>query len=157
MDHVNQVAAMSNHAEAKKLAHSAVDSSNANPENKKKIKLMIDRSKSPAHLAQAMANHILAHPSEGIPVIKGESLDKAKILSFPEGKTIADLGQPTATTPPRGKLKQVPKGAPQSPKPPGSADVWPQIPPAKKKNKSPMSWQDEHAHHTQWFYGRNEE
>ena len=55
MDHVNQVAAMSNHAEAKKLAHSAVDSSNANPENKKKIKLMIDRSKSPAHLAQAMA------------------------------------------------------------------------------------------------------
>lgn len=72
MDHVNQVAVMKDHAAAKELAHGVVDSSSANPKNKMKIKAMIDSSKNPAHLAQGMSNHILAHPGEGLRVIKGE-------------------------------------------------------------------------------------
>lgn len=72
MDHVNQVAAMKDHAAAKELAHGVVDSSSANPKNKMKIKAMINSSKNPAHLAMGMSNHILAHPSEGLKVVKGE-------------------------------------------------------------------------------------
>lgn len=77
MDHVNQVAGMKNHGEAKQFAHGIVNNSTATDENKKKIRLAIERSRSPGHLAQTMANHVLAHPGEGLRVIKGESLDKA--------------------------------------------------------------------------------
>jgi len=86
--HVNEVAAMKDHSETKKLAHSLVDNSNAKPENKKKIKLMIDKSKSSAHLAQGMANHILAHPGEGLRVIKNEDEDSQE-LSLNKAKDMA--------------------------------------------------------------------
>ena len=76
MDHVRQVAGMTDHGAAKKMAHSVVDGSGATSQNKAKMKMMIDKSRTPAHLAQGMSNHILAHPSEGLKVVsptaKGE-------------------------------------------------------------------------------------
>lgn len=72
MDHVNEIAAMDDHGAAKKRAHEIVDGSSANSVNKAKIKMMINGSRNPAHLAQGMSNHILAHPSEGLRVIKDE-------------------------------------------------------------------------------------
>jgi hypothetical protein len=77
MGHVKHAASMTDHGAAKQFAHSLVDASSARPENKKKIKMMINQSRSPGHLAQAMANHVLAHPGEGLKVIKSDSLDKA--------------------------------------------------------------------------------
>lgn len=74
MDHVNQVAANKDHGEAKKFAHSVVDSSSANPKNKAKIKMMINNSRNSAHLAQGMTNFILAHPGEGLRVVKSEDV-----------------------------------------------------------------------------------
>lgn len=67
MDHVNAVMGMKSHDEAKKYAHSIVDSSSAKDETKRKIKGVIDNSKSVSHLGQAMANHILSH--QGLNVI----------------------------------------------------------------------------------------
>ena len=74
MNHVHEVAGMKDHGAAKAHAHSIVDSSTANPKNKAQIKNMINSSKSPSHLAQGMSNHVLAHPSEGLKVIKSEQL-----------------------------------------------------------------------------------
>jgi len=73
MDHVNAVAGMKDHAAAKKIAHEAIDSSTANDQNRKRMKMMVNGSKSSNHLAQGMSNHVLAHPSEGLKVVK--SLD----------------------------------------------------------------------------------
>lgn len=73
MDHVNAVVKMP-HREAQQYAHKAVDESTANPHNKAKMKRMIMSSKNSSHLAQGMSNHILAHPSEGLRVAKGEKL-----------------------------------------------------------------------------------
>jgi len=68
-EHVNAVAGMKSHDEAKAHAHAAVDASSANPKNRAKMKRMIDSSKSSTHLAMGMQNHILAHQSEGLKVI----------------------------------------------------------------------------------------
>lgn len=72
MDHVKHVSGLKDHVEAKKYAHGVVESSSANPKNKAKMKSMIDGSKHVAHLATGMTNHMLAHPSEGLKVLKGE-------------------------------------------------------------------------------------
>lgn len=71
MDHINAVVKMPHH-EAKKHAHAAVDSSSATPVNKKKMKMMVDSSKSSGHLAQGMSNFMLAHPGEGLKVKKSD-------------------------------------------------------------------------------------
>mgnify|MGYP003327342626 CR=1 FL=1 len=72
MDHVNEVSKMKDHAKAKEYAHKIVDSSNAQPHNKASIKNMIDKSRNVNDLARGMSNHILAHPSEGLRVVKEE-------------------------------------------------------------------------------------
>lgn len=85
MDHVRQVSSMKDHTKAKELAHKVVDESNAQPRNKTSIKNMIDSSKSPKHLAMGMSNHILAHPSEGLKVVKEEgSLEKTDVSVAPK-------------------------------------------------------------------------
>lgn len=73
MNHIYEVS-KKDHGAAKAHAHSIVDSSTANPKNKARIKNMIDSSKSTTHLVGGMSNHILAHPSEGLKVIKSEQL-----------------------------------------------------------------------------------
>jgi hypothetical protein len=75
MDHVNEVSKMKDHGKAKEYAHGIVDSSSAQPHNKSSIKNMIDKSKSAQNLAFGMSNHVLAHPSEGLKVVKGETPD----------------------------------------------------------------------------------
>lgn len=77
MDHVNAVVKMP-HREGQQYAHKIVEESTANPANKAKMKRMIIGSKSSAHLAQGMSNHILAHPSEGLRVAKSEKLSTDK-------------------------------------------------------------------------------
>lgn len=72
MDHVNKVVSMKDVGEAKKFAHDIVDSSNAIPRNKLSIKKMINDSRNIKSLALGMSNHILAHPSVGLKVIKEE-------------------------------------------------------------------------------------
>lgn len=67
MSHVDSVAAMKDHGNAKQFAHGIVDNSNAKDETKHKIKSVINSSKNPLHLASAMSNHILAH--QGLNVI----------------------------------------------------------------------------------------
>ena len=69
MDHVNQVAAMANLAEAKKFALDILNNSTANASNKAKIKKVIESSRSVVNLAVAMSNHLLAHPGEGLKVV----------------------------------------------------------------------------------------
>jgi hypothetical protein len=69
MDHVKQVAAMTNLAEAKKFALDLVNNSTANRNNKIKITKIIESSRTIVNLATAMSNHVLAHPSEGLKVI----------------------------------------------------------------------------------------
>ena len=75
MEHVNHVASMKDHDGAKKYAHDILANSTANPKNRANIGTMIDRSKSSAHLAQGMSNHILAHPKEGLRVVKGDNTE----------------------------------------------------------------------------------
>jgi len=75
MNHVNEVSKMKDHGKAKEYAHNIVDSSSAQPHNKSSIKHMIDKSKSAQNLALGMSNHVLAHPSEGLKVVKGETPD----------------------------------------------------------------------------------
>ena len=87
-EHLHAVMGAPSHADAKGVAHKAVDSSSANPMNKKKMKMMIEGSKSQKHLAQGMSNFMLAHPSEGLKVVKAadeviEALEKAKKRKFP--------------------------------------------------------------------------
>ena len=72
MDHVNHVASMKDHQAAKSFAHDVLSNSTANPKNRTNIGTMIDKSRSAAHLAQGMSNHILAHPKEGLKVIKDD-------------------------------------------------------------------------------------
>lgn len=72
MDHVNSVSEMKDLGEAKTFAHSLVDGSNAIPKNKLSIKKMINDSRSIKNLAIGMSNHILAHPSVGLRVVKEE-------------------------------------------------------------------------------------
>ena len=69
MDHVNQVAVMTNLAEAKKFALDILNNSTANASNKAKIKKVIESSRSVVNLAVAMSNHLLAHPGEGLKVV----------------------------------------------------------------------------------------
>lgn len=79
MDHIAHVSAMKDHGAAKQAAHDVVDSSTAKPENKMKMKRMINTSKGVSHLAQGMANFMLAHPSEGLKTLgvnKAENPDK---------------------------------------------------------------------------------
>jgi len=76
MDHVNDVAKMTDHSKAKQHVHNIVDASNAKEQNKKSIKSMIDKSRGVRDLVMGMSNHILAHPSEGLKVVKKE-LEKA--------------------------------------------------------------------------------
>lgn len=78
MDHVNNIVKMTDHAAAKKEAHKIVDASTANPTNRRRIKLMINQSRNVADLARGMSNHILAHPSEGLKVVKAEKFTVAK-------------------------------------------------------------------------------
>jgi hypothetical protein len=65
-EHLHEVLAKPTHTEAKNYAHSLVDSSGAHEHNKVKARDMINRSKNPRHLAQGMANFMMAHPSEGL-------------------------------------------------------------------------------------------
>jgi hypothetical protein len=81
-EHANHVATLKDHGAAKAYAHNVVETSTANPKNKAKMKMMIDKSKSPAHLSQGMYNHILAHPSEGLKVMKWDDLDKGVNQSY---------------------------------------------------------------------------
>lgn len=87
MDHVNEVSKMRDHGKAKEYAHSIVDSSSAQPHNKYSIKNMIDKSKSAQNLAFGMSNHVLAHPSEGLKVVKEEGSELAKEESKLSAKT----------------------------------------------------------------------
>jgi hypothetical protein len=89
IDHVNQVATTKDHDAAKKIAHKAVDSSTANPKNKAKMKMMINSSRNTAHLAQGMSNYMLAHPSEGLKVVKDEDMNKADVKYAPSGRVPA--------------------------------------------------------------------
>lgn len=84
MDHVNEVAKMKDHAKAKEYAHKIVDESSAQPRNKASMKKMINDSKSSKHLAFGMSSHILAHPSEGLKVVKEEG-DLEKSLASVAG------------------------------------------------------------------------
>lgn len=70
MDHVNEVANMKDHNKAKEYAHKIVDESNAKPHNVASIKQMINKSKNTRDLMFGMSNHVLAHPSEGLRVLK---------------------------------------------------------------------------------------
>lgn len=70
MSHVNEIAGLKDHGEAKKRAHSIVDSSSAKDETKKKIKGAIEGTKSIKDLASMMSNHILSH--SGLNVIGGK-------------------------------------------------------------------------------------
>jgi hypothetical protein len=69
MDHVKQVVAMTNLAEAKKFALEILNNSTANCGNKIKIKKVIESSRTVTNLAMTMSNHMLAHPGEGLKVI----------------------------------------------------------------------------------------
>lgn len=91
MDHVNEIANMKDHKAAKERAHSIVDKSTANPKNKVKMKTMINGSKNTNHLAQGMSNHVLAHPSEGLKVIKSD-LEKNAQMGYG-----SDTGMPPGT------------------------------------------------------------
>ena len=64
MDHIKSVSEHKDHGAAKKLAHSAIESSNARVENKHKARQMVDSSKSPSHLAQGMTNFHMAHDAK---------------------------------------------------------------------------------------------
>lgn len=72
MEHVTNVSNMKDHNEAKAYAHSIVDKGEGNPKNKAKMKNMINGSKHIKHLANGMSSFILAHPSEGLKVIKSD-------------------------------------------------------------------------------------
>jgi hypothetical protein len=85
MEHVHEIMGTKDHAEAKAKAHSIVDASSANAGNKAKIKAMIDASKSPTTLAQGMSNHILAHPSEGLKVVKADRVEWKKSVDLAKG------------------------------------------------------------------------
>lgn len=91
MDHVNEIANMKDHKAAKERAHSIVDKSTANPKNKAKMKMMINGSKNTNHLAQGMSNHVLAHPSEGLKVIKSD-IKKNATMGYG-----SDTGMPMGT------------------------------------------------------------
>lgn len=69
MDHVRQVAVMTNLNEAKKFALDLLNNSTANVTNKAKIKKIIESSRTIVNLATTMSNHLLAHPGEGLKVI----------------------------------------------------------------------------------------
>ena len=69
MDHVRQVAVMTNLNEAKKFALDLLNNSTANATNKAKIKKIIESSRTVLNLATTMSNHLLAHPGEGLKVI----------------------------------------------------------------------------------------
>lgn len=84
MDHVNEVAKMKDHGKAKEYAHGIVDASEARPHNKASIKLMIDGSRHVNDLARSMANHVLAHPSEGLRVLRKEDVSIAPSPSNPK-------------------------------------------------------------------------
>lgn len=64
MDHIKRVSSTPNHSEAKKIAHDAIDSSNAHNYNKEKTKLAVNNSKNTQHLAQIMTNHYMAHDAK---------------------------------------------------------------------------------------------
>lgn len=64
MDHIKQISEHKDHNSAKKAAHSAIDSSNARPENKMKARQMVDSSKNVGHLAQGMTNFHMAHDAK---------------------------------------------------------------------------------------------
>jgi anti-sigma28 factor (negative regulator of flagellin synthesis) len=64
MDHIKNISETKDHGSAKKMAHSAIESSNAREENKNKAKQMVDQSKSVNHLAQGMTNFHMAHDAK---------------------------------------------------------------------------------------------
>lgn len=65
IDDVNKVIALPI-AEGKKIALDIVEKAKALDISKVKARQLIDRQRSPAALAQLMANYMLAHPSEGL-------------------------------------------------------------------------------------------
>lgn len=70
MTHVNEIMTMS-YGEAVKHARSIVQNNkHAKATTKNKAFLMIQKSRSPHALAYAMSSWILAHPTEGLKVIK---------------------------------------------------------------------------------------
>lgn len=123
MDHVNAVVKMPHH-EAKAYAHNIVDTSTANPMNKAKMKMMIDKSRSSGHLAQGMSNHILAHPSEGY-AVKSEHMsvckngqwnissgDLPKEGAKPDSQEVANINKPHPISGQRHILPIPSQGAP---------------------------------------------
>lgn len=69
MDHVRQVAVMTNLNEAKKFALDLLNNSTANATNKAKIKKIIESSRTVVNLTTTMSDHLLAHPGEELKVI----------------------------------------------------------------------------------------
>lgn len=72
MDHVNEISTMKDHGAAKQRAHEILAGSTANDKNREQIKRMINSSRNSRHLATGMSNHILAHPAEGLKVVKAD-------------------------------------------------------------------------------------
>lgn len=67
VDHLNAMDKAQSHADAKSIAHAAIDSQEgAHPTNVAKAKNMVNGSKSIKHLMIGAANFMLAHPSEGL-------------------------------------------------------------------------------------------
>jgi hypothetical protein len=64
MDHINQVSNTPDHATAKNIAHEAIRSSSAHPNNKAKASLAVDQSKDHKHLAQTMTNFHMARDAK---------------------------------------------------------------------------------------------
>jgi hypothetical protein len=72
VSHVHNALSANSHEEAKNAAKAAVNESSASDENKKKASAMINSSKNQRHLAQGISNFMLAHPSEGLRVVKAD-------------------------------------------------------------------------------------
>lgn len=70
MSDVNAVAEMRDLAAAKRYAIDLIEKSTANAKNKAQISAVVLSSKDIVNLSLSMANHILAHPSENLKVIR---------------------------------------------------------------------------------------
>lgn len=70
MNDVNAVAEMRDLAAAKRYAIDLIEKSTANAKNKAQISAVVLSSKDIVNLSLSMANHILAHPSENLKVIR---------------------------------------------------------------------------------------
>jgi hypothetical protein len=73
--HVNQLVAIKSLQAAKDLITKVIDTHleahpKTKPENVRKARAIVDKARSPVQLAFSVQNFIMAHPSEGLSVIK---------------------------------------------------------------------------------------